>query len=254
VGTKTIAVIPAHNEEATVGGVVAGALRHVAAVVVVDDASTDATGERAREAGADVTRLDPNVGKGAALERGLDRALDLGADVVVTMDADGEHVPDDLPALLAALEDADLVTGFRDVYRTGMRKRLNQLALFWFRVLDPEIRDTICGFRAFRADALAAVRNQAGGFAYEHEVLLRAILAGKRLAAVPIRTSPTASTHVTPREIVRANNQFDRWVLAHLRQLPIAFWRKALLTAGCTAGLVWGVPAAWWLERGRKGS
>jgi glycosyltransferase involved in cell wall biosynthesis len=245
----TAAVIPAHEEEDSVAAVVEVARRHVDLVLVVDDGSCDRTGERAAAAGATVLRLDPNRGKGAALARGLAEAAGAGAERIVTLDADGEHDPAAIPAFLDALGGADVALGHRRVYRSGARRALNGLALFWFRLLDPAIHDTICGFRAFRASALPVVQNDAGGFVYEHEVILRAVAAGLRLAAVPIETSPNARSRVVPREILRANNHFDRRVLAELGRLPIPLWRKSLLAAGCTLGLCVGAPAAWALDR-----
>lgn len=237
-----VAVVPAHNESAHVAGVVRGAARHLDAVMVIDDGSTDDTARLATEAGADVHSLSPNRGKGGALLYGLEKACASGARVVVTLDADGEHDPDDIPALVAALEDADVALGYREVYRSRARRLLNGLSLFWFRLLDPAIRDTICGFRAFRAEVLPELQNDAGGFAYEHEAVLRAVLHGRKIAAVKVWTSPSETSHVTPVEILRVNNHFDRWVLRHLGALPIPRWRRALLAVGCVAGLALGAP------------
>jgi len=245
VSVASVAVIPAHDESDTIEDVVRRAARHVDRVLVVDDGSRDDTGARAEAGGATVLRLDPNRGKGAALVHGLEAAVAMGAERVITLDADGEHDPDEIPAFLAALDAHDVALGYRHVYRSGARRALNALALFWFRVLDPGIRDTICGFRGFRAGALAAVHNSAGGFVYEHEVILRAVAAGLRIASVPITTTPSESSHVTPREMLRANNHFDRWVLRELGSLPLSPWRKSLLAAGCVAGLALGAPLAW---------
>jgi len=245
----TVAVVPAHDEAGTIEDVVRRAARHVDLVLVVDDGSRDDTGALARAAGAEVLRLEPNQGKGAALVRGLEAACARGAARVITLDADGEHDPDEIPAFVAALDQHDVALGYRHVYRSGARRALNGLALFWFRALDPSIRDTICGFRGFRAGALPAVQNSAGGFVYEHEVILRAVRAGLRITSVPITTTPSTTSHVTPREMLRANNHFDRWVLRELGALPLPAWRKSLLAVGCVAGLAVGVPAAWALER-----
>jgi hypothetical protein len=141
------------------------------------------------------------------------------------------------------------VLGHRFVYRSGARQALNRLALFWFQLLDPAILDTICGFRAFRAEAVAVVQNQAGGFAYEHEVILRAVKAGLRLATVPIRTEPRAGSHVTTRHIVQANNHFDRFILRELRAFRLPLWRKSLLAAGAVAGLALGESALLLMRR-----
>ena len=246
---KRVAVIPAHDEEGTVGEVALKAGRHVDLVIVVDDGSSDRTATIAREAGAEVVELQPNRGKGGALEVGIARALEVGAEQVVTLDADGEHDPDAIPLFLQALEEADVALGWREVYRSGARQALNRFALFFFQLLDPAIRDSICGFRAFRATALPAVRNDAGGFSYEHEVILRAVAGHLKLASVPVQTVPRTRTHVRTRDLVGANNHFDRWVLGHLRDLPLPAWRKALLAAGCVAGLATGAPVEWALSR-----
>jgi glycosyltransferase involved in cell wall biosynthesis len=248
---RVVAVIPAHNERATIARVVQGAAAHVDLVLVIDDGSSDETARHARDAGARVIELRPNRGKGGALVEGMSAACALGATHIVTIDADGEHDPSSIPALLSALGDADIALGWRKVFRSGPRRFVNALALFWFRLLDPAIHDTICGFRAFRADAVPVIQNEAGGFAYEHEVLLRAVLHGLRLAAVPVEIHSRAGSHVTPREMIRANNHFDRWTLAHLGRLPVPGARKALLALGCLAGLAFGVPTLWLIDRRR---
>jgi glycosyltransferase involved in cell wall biosynthesis len=236
----TVAVIPAHNEESTVGSVVERALRHVDKVIVIDDGSTDATAGRATQAGAEVVSLRPNFGKGVALRAGLHRATELGADVIVTLDADGEHDPDEIPLLTQAIARADVVLGARRAYRSDVRRVLNDVALFWFRLIDPDIRDTICGFRAFRSSALPVLTSDAAGFAYEHDVILRAIVAGLVMETVDITTVPRAASHVTLREILRVNNRFTGWVLQHQGELRIPAPRKALLLAGCAGGFVMG--------------
>jgi glycosyltransferase involved in cell wall biosynthesis len=241
----SVAIIPAHDEAATIGSVVARARPHVDRVLVVDDGSSDDTAAEAERAGATVLRLRPNRGKGGALVAGLEAASGMGAARIVTLDADGEHDPASIPALLAALDDADVALGHRVVFRSAPRRALNALALFWFRLLDPAILDTICGFRAFRAEVVPLVQNDAGGFAYEHEVLLRAVLHRLRLAAVPVDIHSREGSHVTPREMLRANNHFDRWTLSHLGELPLPLHRKALLGLGCVAGLAVGAPAYW---------
>ena len=110
----TLVVIPMRNEAATIEAVVAGVRRHAVDVLVVDDGSTDAGAERARAAGADVLSLSPNRGKGFALRQGLRVAAERGYARVATLDADLEHDPADLAALLAALDDgADVVLGER---------------------------------------------------------------------------------------------------------------------------------------------
>src|SRR6185295_2407625 len=133
---KVIAVIPARDAAATIGDVVRGLLAVLprAEVVVVDDGSTDGTGERARAAGAVVVRHPVNRGKGAALESGFDEALRRGCDAVLALDADGQHDPAFAPRLIEGLEAADLVIGSREGNRVGMpwlRRATNDVTT-WF--------------------------------------------------------------------------------------------------------------------------
>lgn len=249
---RRMAVIPAHDEGKTIAKVVLSACRFVDRVLVVDDGSHDDTAARAQAAGAQVLSLRTNRGKGGALRAGLDAAVALGAELIVTLDADGEHDPEEIPKFLAMLENADVVLGARNVFRSKARGVLNWTALFWFRLLDPAICDTICGFRGFRAATLPQLQSDAAGFAYEHEVILAAIRAGLRLETVAVSTTPRQGSHVTILEMVRANNHFDRWILRHLGSLRVSAWRKLLLGAGCSAGLVLGTPVEWLiLKKGR---
>ncbi len=99
----TIAVvIPAYNEAATIAGIVHRARRQVETVIVVDDGSRDETAAQAEAAGAVVVRQPDNQGKGASLWRGMQTAVEQGAEAVITLDADGQHQPEDIPKLLEA--------------------------------------------------------------------------------------------------------------------------------------------------------
>src|ERR1700693_514173 len=102
-----VALVPAYQAAGTVGGVVRGLLRHVSRVLVVDDGSTDGTGDLAREGGAEVIRVARNSGKGSAIRSGLARILETGATHVALVDADRQHDPDDLPAVLGAARHGD---------------------------------------------------------------------------------------------------------------------------------------------------
>src|SRR5277367_5130474 len=105
-------VIPAYQEAATIGAIVAGcrAAAGVLEVIVVDDGSADATAEQAQAAGAEVLRNADNQGKGASLARGMAAAMALDADWVVTLDGDGQHRPDFLPLLFdCARANPDLI-------------------------------------------------------------------------------------------------------------------------------------------------
>jgi len=107
-----VACIPAFNEERSIGGVVVRTLKHVDRVIVCDDGSVDFTGEIAESMGATVVRHERNLGYGAAIARLFEEALRLGADVVVTLDGDGQHDPTEIPRL---------GEGDVDIVRAGIR-------------------------------------------------------------------------------------------------------------------------------------
>ena len=134
-----IALIPAYDEGPRIGPVVMAARAHLP-VLVVDDGSSDDTATRAESAGATVVRHVPNAGKGAALRAGFRHALDGGAAAVVTLDADGQHDPAEIPGFLAAFEAGrpELIVGRRD-----------------FAAMPPT---STAGERARRGDALRRAR------------------------------------------------------------------------------------------------
>jgi glycosyltransferase involved in cell wall biosynthesis len=187
----TTAILAALDEAATIGHVVRGCLVHVDEVVVVDDGSRDTTAERAAAAGAQVLRNERNLGKGASLRRAAARAR---GDVLVTLDADGQDDPADIPALLAAIAaGADLVIGsrFRGAFGPGAItpvNRLGNLALTaMLNVLyGVRLSDTQAGFRAIRRGLWQLLPLRAARYEVETEVLVRALLAGARVVEVPV--------------------------------------------------------------------
>jgi glycosyltransferase involved in cell wall biosynthesis len=150
-------VIPARNEAATIGRVVSGVLAHVpdAEVIVVDDASTDATADLAEAAGARVVRRPYNIGNGAAVKTGIRQAR---GDVIVVLDADGQHNPADIPRLLGSIGPYDMVVGTRsregqqNAFRWLGNSLLNSLASY---VAGVRILDLTSGFRAMRRPVIA---------------------------------------------------------------------------------------------------
>ncbi len=190
-------IVPAYDAAATLADVVAGLRRSVprARVIVVDDGSRDAT-RRVAEGGADVViGFDHNRGKGAALRAGFRAALDGGCSAVTVLDADGQHDPSCVPALVAALTDADIAIGARArggsamPWRRRVTNRLSSAAVSW--CVGQRIADSQSGFRAFRAEVLVRVAfGRAAGDRYEYEtaVLMRAARAGYRIASVPVPT------------------------------------------------------------------
>ena len=187
-------VIPALNAAPTVGDVISG-LRvslHAPLVIVVDDGSSDDTGAVA-QTNADVTvRFRRNRGKGAALRAGFRVAVHEGADVVVTIDADGQHDPRFAPALVQTVGGADLVIGARDRRSSTMppgRRLTNRLsAAAVAKCIRREVADAQSGFRAMRAQVAANVKPRGNRYEFETELLILAAHAGYRIAFVPIPT------------------------------------------------------------------
>jgi glycosyltransferase involved in cell wall biosynthesis len=189
-----VAVIPAFDCGATIGEVVAGARRFLAEVIVVSDGSRDETVERARAAGARVDVLAENRGKGFALRRGIELALEGGPQALVLLDGDGQHDPADIPALLAAWDGggADLVVGARLQNAAGIptaRYWTNYIGtriLTWMSEL--ELEDSQSGYRLLSSGLARRIRLRSDGYAIETEMLIKAGKAGARVAHVPVRT------------------------------------------------------------------
>lgn len=190
-------VIPVFNEAEAIAGVVSGARRH-GPVIVVDDGSTDGSAREATRAGAEVICHDRRRGKAAALRTGFAAARGRGATVVVTLDGDGQHAPDDVPALLrAAHETPDrLVVGNRLAGAADFpRDRLNamQVAAFFVEwVTGLGMRDTQSGFRAYPMALLDDVGGCREGFVFETEVLIAAARRGWRVREVAVSSIPSA--------------------------------------------------------------
>jgi len=212
--SRIAVVIPAFRAAATVAEVVtraAGALPG-ASVYVVDDGSGDDTAARARAAGAQVYPHSKNRGKGAALTTGVDRALGDGAAWIVTLDADGQHPPERLPALLDLLQrgEADLVLGSRE--RTAAmpwpRRLTNRVsAALASRVGGTPVADAQTGYRAFTREVALRVRPRETRYDYETAFLLAALAAGFRMRAVPVPT-------IYAGEASHFRSWTDTWLLA----------------------------------------
>lgn len=185
-------LIPAFDEAGAIGNVVSGVLRHVAAVCVVDDGSSDGTAAAAAAAGAEVIVNPGPRGKGAAVRAGLSHVLRTDCTHVLLMDGDLQHLPEEAPLLIAAADrtGADVVLGERRFDRHSMpaaryhANRLGSLALSKF--VGVPIQDTQCGYRIFRADALRRLRLRARGYDIETEMLVKLKRLGGRVAGVPI--------------------------------------------------------------------
>lgn len=188
----TIAIIPAFNEATRIGPVITGALRHVSRVLVVDDCSHDETAHIAHQAGATVIRHPINLGKSGALKTGCKAALLLGATTIVFLDADGQHDPEDIPNLLAALrQGADVALGTRSDWKLMPRSRRlgNFLVAYVMRIFfSVQAIDVQCGFRAFRAEVLPKIAWQSKRYHADAEMMARVGKHKLTCFEVPIKT------------------------------------------------------------------
>jgi len=179
------------------------------AVLVIDDGSTDSTAEVARTAGAHVVRCSRNGGKGAALVRGLEEAQARGFGVALTVDADGQHPARAAAALLAASDDpAALVLGVRDLERDGAPRKnrfSNGVSNYFLSLFAGQpLRDTQCGLRRYPVAETLALQARATGYAFEAEVILRAIDRGIPVVEEPVHVIyPREEERVTHFDSVR---------------------------------------------------
>lgn len=218
-----VAVIPGYNEGPRIGAVVRATAAHLP-VIVVDDGSTDDTAGSAREAGATVIELRPNRGKGAALRAGFRQALDGGADAILTLDADGQHDPAEIPRFLAASAaqpGPDLVIGRRN-FRTmpPLRRLANELGrrAFSWAVGQP-IPDNQSGYRLLgRRLVEATLASEEAGFEFEVEAITTCLRMGGAIDWVPIRTIYGAPSHIRPFDHLR---QFVRIVRKARRDMTV---------------------------------
>jgi glycosyltransferase involved in cell wall biosynthesis len=190
--TSACVIVPALDAAGTVGAVVDDLRRALSLpVIVVDDGSTDATSAEAREHGAIVVRHAHNIGKGAAIQAGLREAQKRGIRMAVTADADGQHPGSSARTVLDGSDDPRaLVLGVRDLLRDGApaSNRFGNgvsnyfLSLFARRSL----RDTQCGLRRYPVVETLALAARSGGFAFEGEIVLRALAAGLPVVEVPV--------------------------------------------------------------------
>ena len=201
---RAVALVPAYQAESSVAAVVRGLLRHVPHVLVIDDGSTDRTAGAAAGAGAELLRLPANAGKGVALRAGLARVLDSDSTHVAFVDADGQHDPDDLPALLSAARAGEpFVIGSRMKGEDGIpavRFRTNKIgSRILTRMTGHEIEDGQSGYRVIAAPILRQLSLSSRGYSIETEILLKAAPHVPRVASVPVRAIYSAApSHFRP--------------------------------------------------------
>jgi Glycosyltransferases involved in cell wall biogenesis len=249
-GEKLIIVgIPAFNEEKYIAKVVLRSKKHADEVVVIDDGSQDMTAQIAMQMGAKVIRHARNLGKGEALRTLFEYAIERKADVLITLDGDGQHDPDEIPKLVAPiLEGYDIVIGSRflnktsvPLYRRFGNKLLNRATNI---ALDKkmELSDTQSGFRAYRVSVLEELIPSERGMGADSEIAIKAARLGLRIKEVPISVTYGEDTS-TYNPIYHALDVFATTIkLATIRHPLLLYGAPGIATFG--VGLAVGVYAA----------
>ncbi|MFC1906272.1 glycosyltransferase family 2 protein [Chloroflexota bacterium] len=199
---KVIAVIPCYNTESHIAEVVTKCLPHVDQVIVVDDESTDDTAEIARKTGALVVNHEVRAGAGAATRTGFETALKSKADVLVTIDGDGQHDPDDIPLLIAPIlkGEADLIIGSRFLNKKSniplYRKFGIQVINFLYNVGSRlKVSDSQSCFRAYSKNSVQSLNITEKGFSFSVQLLIQARRRGLVIAEVPISCTYDHDSH-----------------------------------------------------------
>ncbi len=190
---KVVAVIPAYNEESRVATVIRDAVKYVDVVIVVDDGSSDDTSAKAAQVGARVIRHVENCGAGAATMTGVLAARALSADAIVILDADEQHDPHDIPALLKPVQDgkADIVFANRFGQRNAIpfiRRFFNAIGnIVTFAATGKWVADSQCGFKVFGSKAVQELDLRMSGYEFCTEIVREAVKNKWRIAEVPTK-------------------------------------------------------------------
>ena len=187
-----VACIPAYDEERTIYDVIKSSMKHVDKVIVCDDGSDDNTSTKAKEAGAVVIRHEKNLGKGAALKSLFKHAKEINADMMVTIDGDGQFLPEEIEKLIKPILDneSDIVIGYRfssDMEMPSYRKAGNKiLDKITSMASELPFRDTQSGFRAYSKKAIQSINFTTDGFGADSEILVVASQKGLKISEVKV--------------------------------------------------------------------
>jgi glycosyltransferase involved in cell wall biosynthesis len=188
--SKIAAAIPAYQAEPWVGDVVTRTRKVIPEVLVIDDCSTDRTAQVAHAAGAEVVSHPVNQGKGSALRTAFQLLMERGCAAVVTLDADGQHLPEEIPVLLDAWPDGDLILGTRShvfAQMSTVRRLSNSLSSMAISVLAGQrLGDIQTGFRLYTRRLIEDVPFLGSRFEAESAVVVRAANMGYRIIQTPI--------------------------------------------------------------------
>ncbi len=186
-----IAVMPAYNEKRTIGNIVKRTKRYVDKVIVVDDGSSDATARIAKKAGAIVVRHGVNKGLGMSIRTGLAKAKKYRPDIVITIDADGQHNPSDIPKFVKKINQGyDFVLGSRDLSLYPFVKKFGNFFLNFLTnlVCGTALADTESGFRAFSHKALKKIKLQGERYEIAADIIFQVGRHDIKACNVPIKS------------------------------------------------------------------
>ena len=189
-----VVIVPVYNAEPTLANVVKGVRRVLprALIIAVDDGSTDGSRKLLRTVADETIEFDVNQGKGAALRAGFAKALEKGAAAVLTIDSDGQHDPAFAPAIVGALDRADIVIGTRDLSGAHVprhRRIANMISSAATRAVSGgKVRDSQSGYRAMKAEVLRKVHAKGDRYEFETDFIIRAARSGFTTVNVPIST------------------------------------------------------------------
>ncbi|MEW5805743.1 MAG: glycosyltransferase family 2 protein [Acidobacteriota bacterium] len=230
--SRICVIIPAFNAAKTIRNVIDGARKHVTRVIVADDGSADETAVIAREAGAEVVTIPANYGKGHALKLLFRRAIKEGFDAAISMDADGQHDPDEIPLFIKAFEHnlEEIIIGSRMHDRENIpQARLDAMRIARFYVslaANQPIEDTQCGYRLYPLSLIKKIELTSERYITETELLIKAGDMGKIIRCVRVRALYGENgSHFRPvMDIV----SISAWVISYL----IVKWFKEGITSG----------------------
>lgn len=191
---KTCVIIPTYNEAKAIAMLVREIRKQNLDVLVVDDGSSDNTSGLAQESGAAVLRNEINQGKGASLAKGFQYGILNGFDAIITIDGDGQHLPEDIPYFirLARYSDSGIFIGNRmqKTKSMPMARLVTNRLMSWLisRVAKQRIPDTQCGFRLIKKEVLHKMHLSTSRYETESEILIKASRLGFKIESVPIKT------------------------------------------------------------------
>lgn len=191
---KTCVIIPAYNESQTIARLIEEIKAFCKEIVVIDDASVDNTAVMAEKHGAIVLKNTLNLGKGASLAKGFKFAIENNFDAVITLDGDGQHLPEEIPHFLNTMEqsNADVLIGNRMQTKKDMPfiRILTNSFMSWLisKITHQRIPDTQCGYRLFKKSVLEKIHLKTKKYETDSEILIKASRAGFKIESIPIKT------------------------------------------------------------------